>query len=173
MTLFVLPGILYKGDGENTFISQQPHVIKSIMGTSICFVFIYLKITLWSFLKPVHLRRCAAAPTVCLMSCVMHCSAPLWPIEEQHEICRPTNVDTLCWTQGSVEMMRPIKRYKKWSVKLIYFLDVVGFVLTLGLAFKSGCTKLARPPWLAELKQNHGCYLKTYKERDLKLWLIL
>ncbi|TNM86187.1 hypothetical protein fugu_008458, partial [Takifugu bimaculatus] len=25
-------GILYKGDGENKFISQQPHVIKSIMG---------------------------------------------------------------------------------------------------------------------------------------------
>uniref|UniRef100_H3CII2 Teneurin transmembrane protein 3 n=1 Tax=Tetraodon nigroviridis TaxID=99883 RepID=H3CII2_TETNG len=30
--LDVQNGILYKGDGENTFISQQPHVIKSIMG---------------------------------------------------------------------------------------------------------------------------------------------
>eukprot|EP00066_Takifugu_rubripes_P021376 XP_011610642.1 PREDICTED: teneurin-3-like [Takifugu rubripes] len=30
--LDVQSGILYKGDGENKFISQQPHVIKSIMG---------------------------------------------------------------------------------------------------------------------------------------------
>lgn len=30
--LYYLPGILYKGNGENQFISQQPPVVSSIMG---------------------------------------------------------------------------------------------------------------------------------------------
>lgn len=51
-TLFMLSGILYKGDGENTFISQQPHVIKSIMGKFITFIlFLNIKLIIFINLK--------------------------------------------------------------------------------------------------------------------------
>lgn len=46
----MLSGILYKGDGENTFISQQPHVIKSIMGKFITFI-LFININLIIFIN--------------------------------------------------------------------------------------------------------------------------
>lgn len=64
-TMFMLLGILYKGDGENTFISQQPHVIKSIMGKFILPIYSSEN----NFME--FLEQCAAARAVFLMASAM------------------------------------------------------------------------------------------------------